>query len=313
MRKTAPIGKMNTARKKFKSAKPNELSASDKNSIRNNINKLTKQQLAFKIGKPLEVIEKFIKKEHLVSVLDIPTPPTPVEVAKVEKKEIVKKAKKKVEKKSKEKIKVNAKELPKTESPKPQKRAARPLSEKELQRKNFILANYKKYTIYEMAEKLNCHHATIRFHLKNNKLKGNGRKDLVPPKVIQFLKVNYHTMTAREMSIALGNVSWSQVRYLCEKNGFIRTPEETSAIRLRWNKSEFTKSEEKYILENHGKLSFAEIAQNIERTRSSVVKLLRDKGLKITKEQHDALNRKNFEKGREAMQAKLAIQKESKE
>jgi len=50
---------------------PNELSVSDKNSIKNNINQLTKQQLAFKIGKSIAIIEKFIKREKLTSTLEI--------------------------------------------------------------------------------------------------------------------------------------------------------------------------------------------------------------------------------------------------
>lgn len=112
-------------------------------------------------------------------------------------------------------------------------------------------------------------------------------------------------MTAREMSDALGNVRWTQVKYLCEKHGFLKTPEETTAIRNRWNRSEFTISEEKYIIMNHGSIPLSEIAKNLERTRSSVVKLLARKGLKITKEQHDILNRKNFEKGRITMKAQL--------
>jgi hypothetical protein len=70
MRRIAPLGKKNYAGKRFKSVGPNQLSVSDKNSIRNNINQLTKQQLAFKIGKPIVIIEKFIKKENLTSTLE---------------------------------------------------------------------------------------------------------------------------------------------------------------------------------------------------------------------------------------------------
>jgi hypothetical protein len=135
----------------------------------------------------------------------------------------------------------------------------------------------------------------------------------MPPQTIDFIKVNYRTMTAREMSNALDNkVSWKQIKYLCEKHGFLKTPAEITAIRNRWNRSEFTASEEKYIIANHGNISLSEIAKNIERNRSAVVKFLARKGLKITKEQHDALNRKNFEKGRMIMKTILETKNASK-
>lgn len=50
-----------------------------------------------------------------------------------------------------------------------------------------------------------------------------------------------------------------------------------------------------------------EISQKLNRTRSSVVKFLERKGLKITKEQHDALNKKNFEKARMKFQEKTSF------
>ena len=84
MRKIALLGKKSYEGKRFKSVGPNELSVSDKNSIRNNINQLTKQQLAFKIGKPITIIEKFLKKEKLTSTIetqkavDLPQPAVPV-------------------------------------------------------------------------------------------------------------------------------------------------------------------------------------------------------------------------------------------
>jgi hypothetical protein len=71
MRKIALLGKKSYSGKRFKSVGPNELSVSDKNSIRNNINQLTKQQLAFKIGKPIVIIDKFITRENLSSTLDL--------------------------------------------------------------------------------------------------------------------------------------------------------------------------------------------------------------------------------------------------
>lgn len=345
MKKIAPIGKMNTAGKRFKSAKPNELSASDKNSIRNNINTLTKQQLAFRIGKPLEVIEKFIKKEKLVSTLDVQVPkeqPQPVAV------EPIKEVPKVVKVPAKSNVTVSA---TKTKERKKSAIAARKVdfilknykqhtaiemskmlntsitsvryhlkclnikSVKPvlsmpphlLERQKFIQENHKKYTVKEFAEKLNCSGDIIRRDLHKLKLK-TLRKPLseaIPQETINFLEANYRTMTAREMSNVLGNLSWTQVKYLCEKHGFLKTPEETEAIRNRWNRSEFTASEEKYILKNYGKISFSEIAQNLKRTRSSVVKFASRKGLKITKEQHDALNKKNFERAREMMKAKL--------
>ena len=63
MRKIAPLGKKSYAGKRFKSVGPNELNASDKNFIRNNINLFNIQLLAFKVGKPIAAVEKFIKKE----------------------------------------------------------------------------------------------------------------------------------------------------------------------------------------------------------------------------------------------------------
>ncbi len=87
---------------------------------------------------------------------------------------------------------------------------------------------------------------------------------------------------------------------------FLRTHEETTAIRLRWNRSEFTVIEQKYILKSHGNISMLEIAQNLKRTRSSVIKFVEREGLKITKEQHNALNKKNFEKARMKFQEKTS-------
>lgn len=49
-----------------------------------------------------------------------------------------------------------------------------------------------------------------------------------------------------------------------------------------------------------------EIAQNLKRTRSSVIKFVEREGLKITKEQYNALNKKNFEKARMKFQEKTS-------
>lgn len=345
MKKIAPIGRMSVAGKRFKSAKPNELSASDKNSIRNNINALTKQQLAFRIGKPLEVIEKFIKKEKLVSTLDIQIPkeqPQPAEIESVKTIPII------AEKPNKPDITMSATE---TKERKKSAIAARkidfilkhykqhtaiemakmlntsitsvryhlkclniksvkptlPTPSYLLERQKFIMENHNKYTVKEFAEKFNCSGDVIRdaFHLLKIKPLRKPLSQAIPQEVIEFLKANYRTMTAREMSNVLGNLSWTQIKYLCEKHGFLKTPEETEAIRNRWNRSEFTSIEEKYILKNYGKISFSEIAQNLKRTRSSVVKFASRKGLKITKEQHNALNKKNFEKARLKFQEKI--------
>ena len=114
-------------------------------------------------------------------------------------------------------------------------------------------------------------------------------------------------MTAKELSNNLGTHSWTQVRHLCEKHGFLRTHEETTAIRLRWNRSEFTVIEQKYILKSHGNISMLEIAQNLKRTRSSVIRFVEREGLKITKEQHNALNKKNFKKARMKFQEKTSF------
>lgn len=352
MKKIAPIGKMSMAGKRFKSAKPNELSASDKNSIRNNINTLTKQQLAFRLGKPLEAIEKFIKKEKLVPTLDNTQLPKeqsqPVAVEPIKEVSMI------VEVPVISDVTVSATE---TKERKKSDIAARkvdfilkhykhhtalemakmlntsitsvryhlkclnikaikpaiPTPSYLLERQKFIKENHKKYTVNEFAEKLNCSGDVIRIAFHRLKIKPL-RKPLsqaIPQEVIQFLKANYRTMTAREMSNVLDNLSWTQIKYLCEKHGFLKTPEETTAIRNRWNRSEFTASEEKYILKNHGKISFSEIAQNLKRTRSSVVKFTTRKGLKITKEQHDALNKKNFEKARITMKARLEAKDKS--
>ncbi|MDZ7936157.1 MAG: hypothetical protein U5M51_14560 [Emticicia sp.] len=176
-----------------------------------------------------------------------------------------------------------------------------------LKREKFIKENHKKYTVRELSEQLNCSCDIIRLALRKLNVEALrvplGQE--ISPQAINFIKANYRTMTAREMSDALGNVRWTQIKYLCEKYGFLKTPDETTAIRNRWNRSEFTVSEEKYIIMNHGIIPLSEIAKNLERTRSSVIKLLARKGLKITKEQHDILNRKNFEKGRITMKAQL--------
>lgn len=346
MRRIAPIGKKNFVGKKFKSAKPNELNASDKNFIKNNINQFNNQQLAFRIGKPVAAVEKFIKKEKLISMLEVQErkelikPSILVEVKPSKPDKIVSSEKRKEREETASKIVVNkvdfirenyqkysaiemAKELNisintvryylKKLNITPSKVSKTPV-EVLTERSIFIKENHNKYTVRELSEKLNCSCDIVRISLRKQKLKALqvtlGQE--IPPHAIEFIKTNYRTMTAREMSNALDNVSWTQVKYLCEKYGFLKTPEETTAIRNRWNRSEFTAIEEKYIIEHHGSISLSEIALNLERTRSSVVKLLARKGLKITKEQHDVLNRKNFEKGRIKMKEKLEAKNASK-
>lgn len=337
MRKIGPLGKKSYSGKRFKSAGPNELSASDKNSIRNNINQLTKQQIASKISKPIAIIEKFIKKEKLTSILetqnviDLPQPVNPVKAIPSKQSNITVLATATKERKKSEiasrkvdfilehyknhsaleiakmlnssitSVRYHLKCLNiKTFKP------AKPTPKSILERQKFIIENHKKYTVKEFAEKLNCSGDVVRIALHRLKIKAlrTPLSQETPPKVIEFLKANYRTMTAREMSNVLGTYSWTQLKYLCQKHGFLRTPEETAAIKLRWNRSEFTDSEQKYILKNHRKISILEIAQNLQRSRSSVVRFVKRKGLKITKEQHDALNKKNFEKTRVKFQEK---------
>lgn len=367
MRKIAPIGKKSYVGKKFKKAGPNELNASDKNFIRNNINLFNIQLLAFKVGKPVAAVEKFIKKEKLVSTIEVHEakevikPNVSVKVQPSKPQKIESPREKKADKLIKPSIPTLPSEHDSTESSKEKKETKLKRDEAVNKKVNFIRENYQKYSAIEMAKMLNVSVNGVRYHLKNlNQIKTPCKVVKTPPEVIlerqkfikenhkkytvrelseqlscscdvvrhalrklqvealrvtlgqeispqaiNFIKANYRTMTAREMSDALGNVRWTQIKYLCEKHGFLKTPEETTAIRNRWNRSEFTISEEKYIIMNHGSISLAEIAKNLERTRSSVVKLLARKGLKITKEQHDALNRKNFEKGRITMKAQL--------
>lgn len=334
MRRIAPIGKKNFVGKKFKSAKPNELNASDKNFIRNNINQFNNQQLAFRIGKPVTAVEKFIKKEKLISTLEVQESKENVLIeiqstiydsteSSVESKKERKRSKTVLEKTgfiqenyqkysaiemsielgvSINVVRYHLKKLNLTPS-----KVVRTPTEAILERSKFIKENLNKYTVSELSEKLNCSLHIVRYTLRKLKVKARRvtKSQEIPASAINFIKVNYRLMTAREMSNALGNISWRQVKYLCEKYGFLKTPEETTAIRNRWNISEFTASEEKYIIANHGNISLSEIANNLERTRSSVVKFLSRKGLKITKQQHDVLNRKNFEKGRLKFQEKV--------
>lgn len=338
MRRIAPIGKKNFVGKKFKSAKPNELNASDKNFIKNNINQFNNQQLAFRIGKPIAAVEKFIKKEKLISTFEVQESKELIKPSKPDKIVSSEKRKEREETTSKnvankvDFIKENYQKYSAIEMAKelnisintvryhlkklnitPAKVTKTPVAVI-LERNNFIKENYNKFTVREFSEKLNCSCDIVRISLRKLKLKALqvtlGQE--VPQQAIDFIKANYRTMTAREMSNTLGNVRWTQVKYLCEKYGFLKTPEETTAIRNRWNRSEFTDSEEQYIMANHGNISLSEIANNLERTRSSVVKLLARKGLKITKEQHDILNRKNFEKGRIKMKAKIEAKIASK-
>jgi predicted transcriptional regulator len=333
MRKIAPIGKKNFAGKKFRSAKPNELNASDKNVIRNNINELTKQQLAFRIGKPIAAVEKFIKKEKLTSTLEVQEGKANVLIEKqstiydgigssVESKKEIKKSKAILKKtdfiqENYQKYSANemAKELGvsinvvryhlKKLNLTPSKVVKTP-TEAILKRNEFIKENHKKYTVHELSAKLHCSRDIVRHALRKLKLTAlrATKSQKIPASVINFIRVNYRLMTASEMSNALDNVSWRQVKYLCEKYGFLKTPEETAAIRHRWNRSEFTESEEKYIIANHGNITLAEIANNIDKTRSSVAKLLARKGLKITKEQHGVLMKKNYEKAQMKLQEK---------
>lgn len=369
MKKIAPLGKKSYTGKKFKSAGPNELNASDKNFIRNNINLFNVQLLAFKVGKPVASVEKFIKKERLVSTIEVqavkeliksnisietqPSKQDSTEPQKEKKKDKLLKPKVSLEiqpnkhdstKSSKEKketkpkrseavgkkidfirenyqkysaielakmlnasitgVRYHLKNLNVVKTP---YKVVKTPPEVILQREKFIKENHKKYTVRELSEQLNCSGDIVRIALRKLQIKALqvplGQE--ISPQAINFIKANYRTMTAREMSDALGNVRWTQIKYLCEKHGFLKTPEETTAIRNRWNRSEFTISEEKYIIMNHGILTLSEIAQNLQRTRSSVITLLARKGLKITKEQHSILNRKNFEKARLKFQEKI--------
>jgi hypothetical protein len=420
MRKIGPLGKKSYAGKKFKSAGPNELNASDKNYIRNNINLFNIQLLAFKVGKPVAAVEKFIKKEKLVPIvenqetkelvfvevqttkLDKTAFPKEKKVDKIIKKSISvevqlskpdkteSQKEKKVDKIIKKSISVEVQlsKLDKTESQKEKKidkitnkklsvetppskldkieaeiveekaikrsdivaekvdfirenhqkynaielakmlnasvngvryhlknlnvvktpyKVVKTLPEVILARQKFIKENHKKYTVRELSEQLDCSCDIVRINLRKLNIKAlrvpQGQE--ITPQVINFIRVSYRTMTAREMSKALGDVSWTQIKYLCEKHGFLKTPEETNAIRHRWNRSEFTVNEEKFIIMNHGIIPLSEIAQHLRRTRSSIIQHLSRKGLKISKEQHDALNRKNFEKARIKFQEKI--------
>ncbi len=397
MRNIGPIGKKSYTGKKFRKAGPNELNASDKNFIRNNINLFNIQLLAFRVGKPVVAVEKFIKKEKLTSIIEVKEikefvsvevlPSKPNKAASPKEKNVDKLIKKNLpvevlpskpdkaaspkEKKADKLIKKNlpVEVLPskpdKAASPKEKEETKLKRSEVVAQKVDFIRENHQKYSAIELAKMLNASITGVRYYLKNlnqvktpykfvktppeviqarqNFIKENYKKytvrelseqldcscdivrlDLhklklealrvplgqeISPQIINYVKANYRTMTAREMSDALGNVRWTQIKYLCEKHGFLKTPDEITAIRNRWNRSEFTVSEEKYIIMNHGSISLREIAQNLNRTRSSVVKLLTRKGLKITKEQHDILNRKNYEKGRITMKAQLEAKK----
>ncbi len=369
MKKIAPLGKKSYTGKKFKSAGPNELNASDKNFIRNNINLFNVQLLAFRVGKPVTSVEKFIKKEKLVSTIEVqvvkeliePNISVGTQPSKQDSPEPQKEKKTDKLLKPKVSLETQASKHDKTESSK-EKKETKPKRHEVVNKKvDFIRENYQKYSAIELAKMLNASITGVRYHLKNLNvvktpykvvktppevilerekfIKENHKKHTVrelseqlncsgdivrialrkmkikalqvplgqeiSPQVINYIKANYRTMTAREMSEALGNVRWTQIKYLCEKHGFLKTPEETTAIRNRWNRSEFTVNEEKYIIMNHGIISLSEIAQNLQRTRSSVITLLSRKGLKITKEQHAVLNRKNFEKARLKFQEKI--------
>lgn len=370
MKKIAPLGKKSYTGKKFKSAGPNELNASDKNYIRNNIHLFNVQLLAFKVGKPIAAVEKFIKKEKLGSTSEVQevkelvkqslsieaqvSKHDTIESQKATKTDKLIKTNLSAEAKPSKHYKKRSSEEKKETKPKrneavskkidfirenyqkysaielakmlntsitgvryhlknlnvikpPYKKVVKTPPEVILEREKFIKENHKKHTVRELSEQLNCSGDIIRIALRKMKIKALqvplGQE--ISPQVINYIKANYRTMTAREMSDALGNVRWTQIKYLCEKHGFLKTPEETTAIRNRWNRSEFTVNEEKYIIMNHGILTLSEIAQNLQRTRSSVITLLARKGLKITKEQHSILNRKNFEKARLKFQEKI--------
>lgn len=320
MRNIAPIGKKNFVGRKFKSAGANQLSASDKNFIKNNINKFINQQLSERLGKPVEVIEKFIKKEKLIRV--VVEKPTEIGTENGTKE-------RKTSNKSSRKIdfiKRNYKEysaielakeyncsvqtiryhlktlkLSPLKKPRINNRPTKPLSDNEV----FIKENHQNYTTNELAEKLNTTVNNIRYYLRKLNLKSakSSRAKDETPQVIKFLKANYRTMTAREMGKAL-NISWRSAKYLMEKHRIIRTPKEVKALKLTCGKIIFTPDEEKYIIAHHGEITLGEIAKNIQRTRSSVINFLARKGLKITKEQHNKLNKKNFELAR--MKAKTS-------
>ena len=393
MRKIAPIGKRSYAGKKFKSVGPNELSASDKNFVRNNINKYTVQQLANRVGKGIEVLEKFFKKEKLVQVLEIQNVPTlNIEVAsqfieaksaatdvlktnKEPKAKLPKVTKVKPQKELKvepiKEPKVKPPKVPKVKPPKVPKvklskvkppkeqkvnlpketktwkRRGPKLSEAAAKKIAFIKENHQKFAILVLAKALDISVSAIKYYLTKlglkarekglppsdeqseilNFLKGNRKayktSDLAEffkttesliiyflekvnveptkrreitdesPEIVDFLQNNYRTMTAMEMSKALGIVQ-NRVRYVCEKKGFLRTPEEVAAIRNRFNKIMFTADEEAYMLANHGKISFGEIAKKLQHTRSSVLQFFTKKGMKITKDQQDKLSTQNL-------------------
>ena len=386
MRKILPIGKRNFVGKKFKSAKPNELNVSDKNVIKNNINKYTHQQLAIRIGKPVASVEKFIKKEKLVSTLVIEDTNDLVVVEQISKpieakspqndaieppKKVSKERERKVIEKSLKKtnfvrenyqtntthelaeklnmsdegvrfhlrkLKVKPIITTKPTSEKenfirenhgkytldelakelncttkniryyakklnlPQSHEAQLRREEAARKVRFIKENYQKYDLAELADKLRCSTKTISNYLEKLGLKPfkKIRAKQYPPEVIEFVRANYRTMTAREMSDILGNVSFNNLRRICERYRFIKTPAEVKAVKLGWNKTIFTPEEEKYIIENHGNIALALIAINLKRTRSSVINFLRREGRKITKEQYQIIKRNMSEIAQEA-------------
>lgn len=267
--KALAFGKAAQKKTKFKSAKGNELSASDKTFIKNNIERFPVSALANRIGKSVELIEKFLKQNDLGNFETseknlVSTPKEEIieieltEPKKAEKKEIIK----------------------------PFKENQGKLSPSELEaRRRFFAENCKKMTLQELAVAKNVSKDTVMRDLKILGL--NARKykvDIEASPAVNYVKKNYRTKTNQEMADFLG-ISMNEVRNICARLKLVRTVEETQAIRFNWRRKSTTEEQNKFIFENYGVIPTTQIREILGITPNLMYRAVKEMGLTITKEQ----------------------------
>lgn len=265
--KTLSFGKATQKRTKFKSAKENELSVSDKTFIRNNFEKFPISALANRIGKSVELIEKFLKKENLMP--DDTKTKSIHSVQNGEKTELESKVKFIAENED-----VNVIEKRDT-------KINRPTNTELAERRKFIIENHKKMSIKEMAEMMNVSRFSVMHDLKVLGLEAYKTKE-DSPKVVEYVKQNYRTSTNQDMAIALG-LPTNIVRNICARYKLVRTVEETQAIRHNWRRASVTDEQLNFIKENFGILKSSEIVEKLSISKKLYYRTLQEIGLSNAK------------------------------
>lgn len=265
--KALAFGKAAQKKTKFKSAKENELSASDKTFIRNNIEKFPVSALANRIGKSVELIEKFLKQENLIAD---DTKTTSINSVQIE---------------EKTEIESNVKLIPENEDEnvnnKRDTKINKPTNAELEERRKFFLENHKKMRIKEMAEMINVSRFSVMHDLKVLGLVAHKPKE-DSPKVVEYVKQNYRTSTNQDMADALG-LPTNIIRNICARYKLVRTVEETQAIRHNWRRASVTDEQLKFIKENFGILKTSEIMEKLSISKQLYYRTLQEIGLSNAK------------------------------